>query len=141
MSDARQELSGGGVVVRRGPEGTRVLVLHHRGFDEWRLPKGKFEEGESAAQVAEREVREEAGLDLPAGDYLDVTHYRYADPKGPGDIVKLVFFFAMSVDEGAEVILEERNFDEFAWLSPRDAAERLTWPAEAEMVARAVTPR
>jgi len=128
-------------VVRRGPGGTRALVLHHRGFDEWRLPKGKFKERESAARAAEREVREEAGLDLQAERYLGVTRYRYADPKGPGDIVKLVFFFEMSIDEGVEVILEERTFDEFAWLSPRDAAERLTWPAEGDMVARAVTPR
>ncbi len=127
-------------MVRRGPGGTRALVLHHRDFDEWRLPKGKLKEGESAAQAAEREVREEAGLDLQAGEYLGVMRYRYADPKAPGEIVKLVFFFAMIADEGVEVILEERNFDEFAWLSPRDAAERLSWPAEGEMVARAVTP-
>ena len=129
------------MVVRRGPGGTRVLVLHHRVFDEWRLPKGKFEEGESAARAAEREVCEEAGLDLQAGEYLGVTRYRYADPKAPGEIVKLVFIFAMTADEGVEVTLEERNFDEYAWLSPRDAAERLSWPAEGEMVTRAVTPR
>lgn len=128
-------------MVRRGPGGTRALVLHHRKFDEWRLPKGKFKKGESAARAAEREVREEAGLELRAGSYLGATRYCYADPKGPGDIVKLVFFFEMNIDEGVEVILEERNFDEFAWLSPRDAAERLTWSAEGEMVARAVTPR
>ncbi len=132
---AEQLLSAGGVVVRRDRYGTRVLVLHHAETDEWRLPKGKLKEGESAAQAAEREVREEAGLDLRAGRYLGVTHYFYLNPRGSGVISKFVYFFEMDPGDG-HVALEE-TFDDAQWLPPADAAERLDWDGEREMVHRA----
>ena len=132
MRIADQLLSAGGVVVRRDRHGTRVLVLHHRDTDEWRLPKGKLRAKESAAQAAEREVREETGLALAAGRYLGVTHYFYLNPTGSGCISKYVFFFEMDAGDGA-VVLED-TFDDAEWLPPARAAERLSWEIEAEMV-------
>lgn len=136
MKITRQLLSGGGVVIRRDRHGTRVLVLHHRGNDEWRLPKGKLEEGESAAAAAEREVREETGLDLSAGSYLGVTHYFYLDPGGAGCVSKFVFFFEMDAGSG-RVDLED-TFDDAEWLPPREAVDRLSWENESDMVERAI---
>ncbi|MGC9318723.1 MAG: NUDIX hydrolase [Armatimonadota bacterium] len=136
MKISRQLLSAGGVVVRRDRHGTRVLVLHHRETDEWRLPKGKLRAGESAANAAEREVREETGLVLSAGRYLGVTHYFYADPDRAGCVSKFVFFFEM--DAGDEPVALEETFDDAQWLPPRQAVERLSWDNEAEMVARAL---
>jgi len=133
----RQLLSAGGVVVRRDHHGTRVLVLHNRDDDEWRLPKGKLREGESAARAAEREVLEETGLRVEAGRYIGVTHYFYLDPCGAGRVSKFVFFFEMSSAEG-RVTLEERTFDDAEWLVPVQAVERLSWENEREMVARAM---
>ncbi|MFW6437823.1 MAG: NUDIX domain-containing protein, partial [Armatimonadota bacterium] len=100
MKIVGQLLSAGGVVVRRDRHGTRVLVLHHRDQEQWRLPKGKLKMGESAAEAAEREVREEAGLELCAGRYLGVTHYFYLNPGGSGCISKFVFFFEMDAGDG-----------------------------------------
>ncbi|MGD9495235.1 MAG: NUDIX hydrolase [Armatimonadota bacterium] len=135
MKVVEQLLSAGGVVVRRDRHGTRILVLRHRDSGEWRLPKGKLHPGESAAQAAEREVREETGLALEAGRYLGVTHYFYPNPTGSGCISKFVFFFEMEAGEG-RVALEE-TFDDAEWLPPAAAMERLTWDNEAEMVKRA----
>ena len=132
---AEQLLSAGGVIVRRDRHGTRVLVLHHAEMDEWRLPKGKLKAGESLAQAAEREVREETGLDLAAGRYLGVTHYFYPNPRGSGVISKFVHFFEMNPGEG-QVELEP-TFDDGQWLPPQEAAERLDWANEREMVQRA----
>ncbi len=135
MKTSRQLLSAGGVLVRRDRRGTRVLVLHHAGHDEWRLPKGKLKEGESAAEAAEREVLEETGLDLQAGRYLGVTDYRYPDPAGGGNVRKLVYFFEMDPAD-ADITLEP-TFDDAQWLPPQQAVERLTWNNEREMVHRA----
>ncbi|MBD3292300.1 MAG: NUDIX domain-containing protein [Armatimonadia bacterium] len=135
MKIAKQLLSAGGVVIRRDRHGTRVLVLRHADTDEWRLPKGKLKEGESAAEAAEREVREEAGLDLQAGRYLGVTHYFYLNPKGSGCISKFVYFFEMDAGDGPVTL--EQTFDDAEWLPPRDAVERLSWDNERSMVLRA----
>jgi bis(5'-nucleosidyl)-tetraphosphatase len=55
------KLSAGVVVVRRTPEGWRVLLL--RVYAYWDCPKGLVEPGEDALTTARREVREETTLD------------------------------------------------------------------------------
>lgn len=136
MRVAQQLLSAGGVVVRRDRHGTRVLVLHHAETDEWRLPKGKLKKGETAAQAAIREVREEAGLDAELGRYLGVAHYFYLNPSGSGVVSKFVYFFEMDPGEGRVEL--EPTFDDAEWLPPAAAVERLDWDNEREMVLRAV---
>lgn len=54
-------------VVLRDPEG-RVLLVRKRGTHMWMNPGGKPEAGESPAECASRELREELGLELePSG--------------------------------------------------------------------------
>ena len=137
MSVPRQQVAAGMVVVRRGPGGTRVLVLHHREYDEWRLPKGKLDVGETAAAAAERELAEETGLDLPAGRLLGTTSHQMPARAERPPTRKIVFFFAGGASEQDEVTLEP-TFDGFEWLSPPEAIERLTWPNEQSMVRRAL---
>ncbi len=134
----RELLSAGGVVVQRGRQGVRVLVLYDSRHDEWRLPKGKLKPGETASEAAEREVAEETGLALSAGTYLGATTYAYPDPHDEAPTHKIVYFFAMSADAEAQARPEEGTSDSVEWLAPRDAAERLTWPNEAVMVMRGV---
>jgi 8-oxo-dGTP pyrophosphatase MutT (NUDIX family) len=54
-------LSAGVVVVRRTPDGWRVLLL--RVFNYWDCPKGLVEDGEEPIATARREAREETTLD------------------------------------------------------------------------------
>jgi 8-oxo-dGTP pyrophosphatase MutT (NUDIX family) len=54
-------LSAGVVVVRRTPEGWRVLLL--RLYNYWDCPKGLVEPGEDPLAAAGREVREETAID------------------------------------------------------------------------------
>lgn len=57
-----EHISCGGVVVRK--EGDRILValVTEPGFNEYILPKGHVESGESLEQAARREIAEEAGF-------------------------------------------------------------------------------
>jgi 8-oxo-dGTP pyrophosphatase MutT (NUDIX family) len=63
--------AAGGVVVRAGD----VVVVHRPKYDDWTLPKGKLNPGESFEDGALREVEEETGLrcrllrELPATEY------------------------------------------------------------------------
>jgi 8-oxo-dGTP pyrophosphatase MutT (NUDIX family) len=61
----------GAVVWRQGPKGPLFLLVTARGRDdEWVLPKGHIDAGETAEQAARREVREETGLDVRVGEHL-----------------------------------------------------------------------
>ena len=68
----------GGIVWRLADAGPEVLVVSAKDdLSHWIFPKGDVEAGESPAEAAEREVREEAGVDSrvvsPAGD-LEFAH-------------------------------------------------------------------
>jgi len=58
---ADRVLSAGVVVVRRAADGWRVLLL--RVYNYWDFPKGVIEAGEDPLAAAQREVREETGID------------------------------------------------------------------------------
>ena len=61
MSDA--VLAAGGVVWRRTNSAkVEVLLVHRPKYDDWTLPKGKLEPGESFKEAAVREVEEETGI-------------------------------------------------------------------------------
>jgi len=47
-------------------EGGRVLLVHHRGWDMWVPPGGHLEPGDTFARAAEREFKEETGLEVEA---------------------------------------------------------------------------
>ena len=57
--------AAGGVVVRDG----QVLVVHRPRYDDWSLPKGKLEDGETWEDAALREVHEETGVACRSYDH------------------------------------------------------------------------
>ena len=116
--------AGGGVIVREG----RVLVVHRGRYDDWSLPKGKLEPGESWEQAALREVEEETGLACEIGEEVGRTHY----PDGAGRD-KEVRYFAMS-SSGEPVARNE--VDELRWLPLSEAAGLLSYARELEVLAR-----
>jgi len=72
----------GGIVVRKDRKGLSVLLVRaKRDPTVWIFPKGHIEQGETAAQAALRETREEAGIvgDLvrPIGSPVNFHNGRY----------------------------------------------------------------
>ena len=76
--DAAEVKASGGVVWRRRDDGSPELVVVHRPrYDDWSLPKGKLDPGESWEDAALREVEEEVGLRCRLGD--DVGALRFVE--------------------------------------------------------------
>jgi 8-oxo-dGTP diphosphatase len=85
------------VVVAAGVliEGGRVLLTQRRSGTHlagaWEFPGGKVDPGEDPREALRRELAEELGIDVTAGEILDVTFHRY---KEAGKAVLLLFFEA-----------------------------------------------
>lgn len=115
--------AAGGVIIRDG----KVAVVHRDRYDDWSLPKGKLDAGESFEEAALREVREETGLECELGRELEPVSY--VDQKGRP---KLVRYWLMEVTGGDFEANEE--VDEMRWLAPAEAARLLSYPHDRELV-------
>jgi 8-oxo-dGTP diphosphatase len=105
--------AAGGIVVKDG----LVLLVHRPKYDDWSLPKGKLEPGESWEEAALREVEEETGVACELGEYAGTATYDVAD--GP----KEVRYYRMTPVGDAR---PQNEVDEVRWVPIAEAGERLT---------------
>ena len=120
--------AAGGVVER--PDGT-IAVVHRPRYDDWSLPKGKLDKGESWEEAALREVEEEVGLKCRLGPELEPTSYE--DRKGRAKVVR---YWLMEPKRDAKFKPND-EVDEIRWLSPEDAQAAVSYPHDAELVREA----
>ena len=130
-----REFSAGGVVVRRMRGRPFVAVVRVRD-QVLALPKGHPEPGESSAQAAQREVREEAGLETELVEKLDDIRYWYA--RDGERVMKNVSFFLFRYLAGS-VENHDYEVEEALWIPLEDAPDRLAYRGEREMAAIALS--
>jgi 8-oxo-dGTP diphosphatase len=129
--DAGEVRAAGGVASRTAADGTiEVLLVHRAQYDDWSLPKGKAEAGESDEACAIREVEEETGLRCRLGAELPTVRYR--DRFGRPKIVR---YWWLDVEAGEAVASNE--VDDVAWLPVAEAIERISYERD-RTVLRAV---
>jgi 8-oxo-dGTP diphosphatase len=119
--------AAGGVVMRDG----RVAVVHRPRYDDWSLPKGKLDAGETFEAAALREVWEETGLRVAL--VRELPSVRYEVRERP----KVVRYWLMSVDEDPGFSPND-EVDELRWLSPDDVVALLTYDRDKGVVSAAV---
>jgi 8-oxo-dGTP pyrophosphatase MutT (NUDIX family) len=130
------EFSAGGVVVR--DEKCVVIVPTRRAADGSKvlaLPKGHPEDGESPADAALREVREEAGVESRLVEKLGDVRYWYT--RDGRRIAKVVSFFLLEYLSG-EVTDHDREVEDARWLALDRATRELTYKGERDMASRAL---
>jgi 8-oxo-(d)GTP phosphatase len=118
--------AAGGVVWRDVGGVQRVAVVHRDRYDDWTLPKGKLEPGESHLAAAVREVAEETGARVAVTRRLGRVRYTAEG------LPKSVLFWAMRYRSGDFAAGDEVN--DLHWLAVADARERLTYDRERSVL-------
>lgn len=111
-------MAAGGIVLRRGSE-PLIAVVRQRKRNEWVLPKGKLDDGETPKEAAHREVLEETGHDVAVHEFLGTLAYQ------SGGRSKVVHFWRMEAD-GGPVRKLMNDIKAVDWLTLDDALSRLS---------------
>ena len=129
------EFSAGGVVVRqmRGREFVAVVRVREEILA---LPKGHPDGDETSAQAAQREVREETGLEADLVERLGDVKYWYV--RGGERVMKIVAFFLFRYRSGS-VENHDHEVEEALWIPLDDAPRRLAYKGEREMADAAIS--
>ncbi len=139
-----RELSSGGLVYRRS-QGRWLVCLGGRRRSEtgplvWSIPKGHVEQGESMAEAAMREVREETGLVAVVDDrHLGDVTYWYARRDAAGQsmrIFKRVRFFLLR-HRGGRFADRDNELDAVRWFGLSEAEAAIGYASERALVGRA----
>ncbi|MBB4360923.1 8-oxo-dGTP diphosphatase [Bradyrhizobium sp. CIR18] len=115
-------MAAGGIVLRRGAV-PLVAVVRQRKRNEWVLPKGKLDDGETPKEAAHREVLEETGHDVAIHEFLGTLVYQ------SGGRSKVVHFWRMEAD-GGPVRKLMNDIKAVDWLPLDDALARLSRECE-----------
>jgi 8-oxo-dGTP diphosphatase len=136
LNERGEVRAAGGVVCRPGADGRlEVLLVHRSQYDDWTIPKGKVEEGESDEACAAREVEEEAGVrvrlldELPSVRWID----RFDRPK-------VSRYWRMEALDDSPDAVAQHEVDEVVWLPVDEAAARLSYPRDVEVLGPLLPP-
>ncbi len=123
-------VAAGAVLWRPGDDRGEPLlaVVHRPRYDDWSLPKGKVDPGETEPVAAVREIFEETGQRATLGRRL--CRVSYPIPGG----TKVVHYWVARAVEGD--FTPNSEVDQLIWLPVEAASERLTYPQDRMVAAR-----
>ncbi len=131
-----REFSAGGVVLRRFRGRPFLVAVRLKGGKVLALPKGHIDPGENAPQAAEREVREEAGVEADLDEKLGDVRYWYQ--RDGQRVLKVVTFFLFRYRSGS-VDDHDDEVESAEWVPLDDAPRLLSYKGEREMAELALS--
>lgn len=133
MSEGGLVRSAGGVVLR--PQDVLLIrVSDMKGRPVWSFPKGRLDAGETAAQAAVREVREETGWSCRIDADLSMTEYWFQ--REGRRFRKTVVWFKMAPLELTGT--PDGEVEEVQWVEHTEALRRLTYASDAALLSHAL---
>jgi len=119
--------AAGGLLWQETHEGCKIAIIHRPKYDDWTLPKGKREVGETWQETALREVYEETGYHATTEKFAGGIIYQV------NNVPKVVLFWNMK-------ILNNQNFtpnneiDQCKWVLVKDAYIILSYENERKLL-------
>jgi 8-oxo-dGTP pyrophosphatase MutT (NUDIX family) len=129
-----REFSAGGVVVRNMRGRPFIAAVRVKDGSVLALPKGHIDPGESAAQAAARELREETGVEGSLVEKIDDIRYWYS--RGGHRVLKVVSFFLFRYRSGS-VRDHDHEVVSAEWVPLAEAPKLLSYRGEKEVAAAA----
>jgi ADP-ribose pyrophosphatase YjhB (NUDIX family) len=126
INEVVREPTAGGIVYRQSKSGEVEILLIQDSKERWTIPKGHIEEGETARQTAEREIREETGLqEMAVQDWLGKINFRYR--RGNSLVLMTTEIFLVKAKGNDKVVKPEKWMTSIGWLSAKEALDKIEY--------------
>jgi 8-oxo-dGTP pyrophosphatase MutT (NUDIX family) len=135
----QEQVSAGGVVFRQIGRQVEVALISVGQPVRWQLPKGLVDKGEAPEVAAQREVREEAGLETePLGEIETIEYWYFGKARGGQRLRfhKHVHFYLFRAT-GGDVSQHDHEVNEARWVDIEQAIALLSFANEKKVVEKA----
>lgn len=127
ISEVVREPTAGGIIFRRNTKTNEVeILLIQDAKDRWTIPKGHIEEGETAKETAEREIREETGLqEMRVLNWLGKINFRYR--RASSLVLMTTEIFLVKGLGKTDQLKPEEWMNGIGWFSAKDALDKIEY--------------
>jgi 8-oxo-dGTP pyrophosphatase MutT (NUDIX family) len=134
----KTQVSAGGVAFRRQDDQIEIALISVGADNRWQLPKGLVGKHEAADAAAQREVREETGLETELIELIDKIEYWYVTKAGNLRVRyhKFVYFYLLRYQAG-NVTDHDHEVNEARWVNLDEALQMLAFDNEKKVVDQA----
>ena len=125
-----ERIEGAGAVLWQAIDDAdvKIAIIHRPRYDDWSLPKGGVDAGESHIQAAFREVLEETGVKAIFGPEIGTVDYEV------NGVTKEVRYWLAEADQFNSATPNPEEVDATEWLSISDAINKLSNSDDREIV-------
>jgi 8-oxo-dGTP pyrophosphatase MutT (NUDIX family) len=126
ISEVVRETTSGGVVFRRNKDDKVEILLIQDAKNRWTIPKGHVEPGEEPGATAEREIREETGLqDMEAHVWLGKVNFRYR--RGNTLVLMTMHIWLVEGQGDTDKLNPEDWLNDIKWLPAAEAVDKIAY--------------
>lgn len=126
INEVVREPTSGGMIFRRNQKGEVEILLIQDAKNRWTIPKGHIEEGETARQTAEREIREETGLkEMKVLNWLGKINFRYR--RVSSLVLMTTEIFLVQAKGDTDSLKPEDWMNGIGWFKANDALDKVEY--------------
>lgn len=128
IQEVVRETTSGGIIFRRNPkkEGRLEILLIQDAKNRWTIPKGHVEPDEEPKATAEREIREETGLqEMKVFNWLGKVNFRYR--RGQTLVLMTMHIYLVQGLGDTDKLQPEDWLSDIRWLPTAQAIDKIAY--------------